>query len=189
MPDSSAAQPGSPSEPERSPVFYVVSIKKLVIMTIMTMGLYQTYWFYRNWKLYSAATNKSLIVFARAAIPVLFVYSLCSKVDERIRESGRSFKCSPLAMLVCYAIPALMSFGMMAGDPGAGGYPFAVHAWMLAFGMALQLYVLIRIQRAINFYEEDVNGQSNSSFTELNALWNVIGLLYWLFNILIFWVG
>lgn len=189
MSDTSLVQSSSPPDTEHSPVFYVVSIKKLVVMTLMTMGCYHSYWFYRNWKLYRAATNETPIALVRAAVPALFIYSLCNKVDGRIRDSGRTFSWSPLAMLVSYTIPVLVSFLMLTVDVSEVSYVFAWQAGMLAFSMGLQLYALISIQRAINFNEEDVHGQSNSSFTEANALWIAVGMVYWVITLMFVWGG
>ena len=34
-----------------SPIFFPVSTLKLILMSIVTFGSYEIYWFYKNWKL------------------------------------------------------------------------------------------------------------------------------------------
>jgi len=45
-----SAPPQAPARPGE-PLYFPVSISKLIVLSMSTMGLYVIYWFYRNWKM------------------------------------------------------------------------------------------------------------------------------------------
>lgn len=42
----------------KSNSFFTVSTKKLLIMSLVTLGFYNIYWFYKNWVVIQEETNK-----------------------------------------------------------------------------------------------------------------------------------
>jgi hypothetical protein len=49
-PTAAVADVEIPATPRAEPPFFVVSTRKLVIMCLCTMGLYELYWFYSQWR-------------------------------------------------------------------------------------------------------------------------------------------
>lgn len=74
--------------PIEAETFYVVSKKKMAILFISTLGLYQLYWIYRNWRLYKTATGQRMWPVARAIFPVFFIHSLFREVDHRRSQNS-----------------------------------------------------------------------------------------------------
>lgn len=64
-----------------SPPFVAVSITKLVVMSLCTFGLYEVWWFYRNWRL---ARERGVDVWPvpRALFAVFFVYALFRAIRD-----------------------------------------------------------------------------------------------------------
>src|SRR5690349_17919588 len=62
------------SLPTGQPAFFPVSPVKLVVMSTFTFGIYELYWFYRNWKLIKQRTGASITPFWRAFFGILFCY-------------------------------------------------------------------------------------------------------------------
>jgi hypothetical protein len=78
----------SDEQKEVDPMFYGVSTVKLVIMTIFTLGLYEFYWFYKNFELSEKRYNTGTIPFARALFSPLFCYSLFVSINSELEHSN-----------------------------------------------------------------------------------------------------
>ncbi|MFJ4372874.1 hypothetical protein ACIP1T_09665 [Pseudomonas japonica] len=164
------------SSPVRiQPAFFVVSIPKLMVMTVVTCGLYGLFWYLRNWELYRKASGTRVMLLPRILWPEFFLYSLLSRVDRRIRASGRRYRWSPW-WLAC---------GMLLA------WLLGVHLWMvslpmpelidaLLMTMALFFLALAEVQRAINFCEGDPEGGGNAQLTVVNWLWISLFTLGWI---------
>ena len=74
-----------------TPPFFAVSPIKLAVLSVCTMGVYELYWFYRNWKLIRSREETSILPFWRAFFAVLFCYPCL----RRIREAGLERGVSP----------------------------------------------------------------------------------------------
>lgn len=157
--------------------FYVVSKRKFYTLFIMTLGLYQVYWYYRNWKLYRRATGEKVLPVMRAIFAVFFVHGLFRRVQAGLRGTGKSFEWNPTAlawwvvglMLVSEVVDRLSGWEI--------GAPYTD-----ALGLALiptLACALVKGQAAINACCGDPTGTSNDCFTLANCAWIVLGgLLY-----------
>ena len=70
---------------DERPAFFAVSLSKLAIMSLVTFGIYEIYWFYQNWKSVQRLTGENLNAPIRALFYPLTSYSLF----RRIREQGQ----------------------------------------------------------------------------------------------------
>ena len=61
----------------------------------MTLGIYELYWFYKNWKLIKQRTESNIMPFWRAFFGVIFCYSCFREVKEVATSRGISFPWSP----------------------------------------------------------------------------------------------
>jgi hypothetical protein len=73
-----------PDPTVREPAFFAVTPTKLVVMSIFSFGLYQIYWFYKNWQLIAKHEGRSYALLARALLSVFF----CYRLFVRVREAG-----------------------------------------------------------------------------------------------------
>lgn len=159
--------------PTHGPCFYVVSPVKFTVLLIATMGLYRIYWSYKHWALYKASTGRRIWPLLRGVLDIFFLYSLFSKVDHQMIESGRVYCWKPKLRAV--ALIVLVLLGTMQS------YFFGIYV-TLFFGCVIPVvntYLLVGAQRAINFLEKDPKGRSNARFTALNYFWILIGLCFW----------
>ncbi|MFP8777986.1 DUF4234 domain-containing protein [Hydrogenophaga sp. RWCD_12] len=67
-------------EVKAQPVFFAVSARKLVVLSICTLGIYQTYWMYRNWKLVRDQGSESLSPARRTVLAVFFAFPLFRRI-------------------------------------------------------------------------------------------------------------
>lgn len=88
----------APQAPTATP-YFPVSTGKLAVMSVVTFGLYEIYWFYQHWTRERARTGENLWPVPRAIFGVLFAYSL----SRRIRGQALAAK-----------VPAFESPGLLA---------------------------------------------------------------------------
>lgn len=157
------------------PAFFVVAVPKLIVMTLLTSGLYWLFWSLRNWDLYRNASGARIMLLPRILLPELFLYSLLHRVDGRIRGTGRSYRWSPW----------WLTFGLLLMGLSVH------HLWMVTLPLpeltpAVLVVVLLfhllqrRVQRAINFCEGDPEGAGNAQLTLANWLWIAVVTTGWL---------
>jgi hypothetical protein len=74
-----------------TPPFFPVSLTKLIVMSICSMGFYEVYWFYKNWQSIRAREQSNIYPVARAVFSVFFCYQCFS----RIRDHGATLGVEP----------------------------------------------------------------------------------------------
>ncbi len=62
------------------PLYFPVSLLKLVIMSVVTAGIYEIYWMYKNWALVREREKLDIRPFWRAFFGFFFCYSLFKRV-------------------------------------------------------------------------------------------------------------
>jgi|GEM_PF-212003 len=70
---------------EEQPIFFAVSIAKLVVMCLCTLGLYQTYWFFKNFQLEADRAGRGRYAgpIVRAVFSVFLAYSLFTDIKRQ----------------------------------------------------------------------------------------------------------
>jgi hypothetical protein len=71
-----------PLAPPVSP-WFPVGVRKLAVMCVGTLGLYQVYWFYEQWRHAAAQEDEDIWPWARAVFGVLFCYPLFERMGAR----------------------------------------------------------------------------------------------------------
>jgi hypothetical protein len=62
--------------------FFAVSTRKLVLMSICTLGFYQIYWFYKQWRCVQERNEPNIMPAMRAIFAVFFGYALFKRVRD-----------------------------------------------------------------------------------------------------------
>lgn len=161
--------------------FYVVSIRKLIYMTILTSGLYVPYWFYRNWATFRDATGVETIPLLRCIVPVLFVFPLVRCIDHYLKQSKIQHDWSPglvgltLWLVMVLSLVSLFLFPLPTGDLRHDAFLTARHIFEMMLQLLATLWVMCRIQKAVNVLEGDPQGASNSRSTRANNGWMMLG--------------
>jgi len=76
--------PGSGDQPW----FLTISIRRLLLMGLATMGIFNLYWLYCNWKFIKHRDHLNVMPFWRSVFGVFFIYSLFAKIKDD-RQLGR----------------------------------------------------------------------------------------------------
>jgi hypothetical protein len=66
--------------------YFPVSLPKLFVLSIATGGLYQLYWFYRNWKYIKARNGSAIMPFWRALFTPIWFYPFYQDLKGDSRE-------------------------------------------------------------------------------------------------------
>jgi hypothetical protein len=141
------------------PVFFPVSLLKLTLMSLATLGLYEIYWFYKNWKCVQQNFGDKV----NAPIRALFYPLVAYPLFKRIREHAQKTKGDNTlqAGLLASAIFALAALWRLP-DPW----------WMVSLFSFLPL---LPVQSTVNEINRKLAPQAgtNTSFSG----WNIAGLV------------
>jgi len=140
-------------------MYFPVSLLKLAVMSICTFGVYELYWFYKNWTAIKERSEPEIMPLGRAFFALLFCYSLFSE----IRATAKS-------RAIQDAVPA--------GPLAAGWIIFTLLGrlpdpyWLVSL---LSIAFLLPVQEAVNEINATVDPKhdSNSTFTR----WNVVAIV------------
>lgn len=154
--DSAAATP--PAEP----ILFPVSLKKFIVMDLVTLGLYNIFWAYKNWEYYKNQ-GRSLRPGWRAWFSVFYLHGLLKDILQTGDSYGLSDSFSPILVFVPWL---LLQISSRLPDP----------LWLISF---LSFVPLISVLRYINEINR-VAGKSaaiNSRFSRSNWIGIAIGFV------------
>lgn len=69
--------------------FFEVPMWKLAVMSFCSLGLYEIFWFYRNWKVVKKREMAIIRPFWRAVFAIFFCYSCFSRIRESMAEESK----------------------------------------------------------------------------------------------------
>jgi len=146
---------------DESPPFFSTSVLKLVLLSLFSFGIYELYWFYRQWKYVKEREGIDIQPFWRA----FFGFFFCHAFFEKVRS---------------YDHPALERSSLAAGPLTAGWILFTL-AWRLPDPYwlldNLAVLFLIPVQLRVNHINSVVapGHDRNVRFTWLNWLTLILG--------------
>lgn len=141
------------------PPFFAVSLMKLTVLSICTFGLYEIYWFYRNWKRIQEQGKPDISPFWRAFFSVIFCYPLF----KRIQISG-----------VGRGVPSVPQVGLLAI-----GYILTLTAWRLPHPYALFSFCSVFFLLPIQLYANRINEAELPGYDPnlRFSIWNWTGVI------------
>jgi hypothetical protein len=157
----SATAAGIPSASDSKPIYFPVSLTKFVVMHFCTLGAYQFYWFYENWKLIREREQSEASPFWRTCFAFIYCYALF----EKIRSSAASLKIGQsISVQVLASGWILLSVLLILPDP----------YWLVTY---LSILFLLPVQQAANRINESLvpGHDRNERFTAWNKVAVVIG--------------
>lgn len=143
-------------------VFFYVSPLKLYVMSVVTLGFYIMFWFYKNWAYVTEHTGKARWIMPYAIFWNFTYYFLMKQMIRAGAKLGNdNFICPPLVLAI----------GMFV-LPIAGAFlPFS-------FGALVSPILLIPTQIYINELNKNANvpAEINSRFSPVNIVGILVGL-------------
>jgi len=141
--------------------FFPVSVTKLVVLSLCTLGLYELFWFYKNWCLVRERETSNISPFWRA----VFGYFFCYAMFRRVRDY-------PLESLMAPTLPA----GLLAA-----GWIVTTLLWKLPDPYWLICYLAVLFIVPVQVAARRVNETAapghdpNAKFTTVNWITIVVG--------------
>jgi hypothetical protein len=88
-----------PSISDTDAHFFAVSILKLTVMSVCTLGFYQVYWFYKHWVLIKERSEPHITPWARALFGIFWCYSCFDFIrkEEQQLDIEPTLSAGPLA--------------------------------------------------------------------------------------------
>jgi hypothetical protein len=182
---SSPSPADMPSVPDvkLGPLFYVVALRKFALLFVATFGLYQVYWFYKNWSNFkgrmpfASEVGTTIWPVPRAVFSVFFVHALFKAVKQHApdKPSVAAWGQSAHATLVVVLI-------LLSNVLSRLSEKIDENFWlnMAAILIVFPLMVAIRnAQDMINIACDDPQGRTNATLTWANYTWIAIGTLCW----------
>ena len=152
-------------------IFFPVSLLKLSLLSVTMLGLYQVYWFYKNWKCVQRNYGDNVNAPIRAIFYPLVAYTLFKRVREHTEKAGL-VTALPVGALAI----VLFLFGMTWRLPD----PY----WFIGFAGFLPL---VPVQAAVNELNRKLapHADENASFSG----WNIAGMVFGTLILLLALVG
>jgi hypothetical protein len=99
-PVAAVADIAPPDAVEVQPPFFAVSPLKLAVMCICTFGVYEVYWFYKQWERIAERERESIAPLLRAIFAVFYCHGCFRRVrdHERAAELGSRLYALPLTI-------------------------------------------------------------------------------------------
>jgi hypothetical protein len=137
---------------------FVVSVRKLVILNVLTFTLYSLYWFYKHWAELRTRYGVEGVPLLRAIFQIFFVHRLFKQIDVVTREEGFSPSWKPGEQATLFIV--LLLGGCLLGN--VGGIP----GTLLDLGVSLASVVpLAEAQKCANLASGDPEGRRNARWS------------------------
>jgi len=150
--------------------YFSVPTKKIIILSILSFGIYEIYWFYQNWKAIKTQEGKKLSPSWRAIFYVFFCYSLFKRVLISASKKGHHSKFSHGVLTTVYIL-IIMTYKLP--DP-------------FSFLCAFSFIPLIYVADAIRFNNKAINPDfvDAGKFAAAEIFIAIFGVLLWYVTIL-----
>lgn len=151
-------------EPPAPARWFVVGPGKLVVMSTVTLGVYQVFWFYKHWRQVRDVHGEDIWPVPRAIFSVFFCFSLFRRLEDEAALRGQTDAPSPALHAVAFFLLTLAS---RLPDPW----------WLITFASILPLVPFQRAASAIALHAAP-GTDPNTSFSGLNWVGIVVGGLF-----------
>ena len=64
------------------PLFLYIPPARLILLSIASLGLYEAYWLYKNWRYLKERDGLNISPFCRGVIGIFFCHSLLRRIHE-----------------------------------------------------------------------------------------------------------
>lgn len=145
---------------EAFPLYFPVSPLKLVVMSICTIGIYDLYWFYKNWALVKEREKLDIMPFWRAFFAYFFCYSLFKKIQDSTDKVSLGKSISPGPMAAGWIIVTLL---WKLPDP----------YWLITY---FSVFFLVPVQYVVNELNDVVAPTHNRNIKFTG--WNIVGVVF-----------
>ena len=141
-----------------------ISVEKFIFYLIISLGIYQIVWFYRNWKFFKEKENLNISPFWRAIFAIFFINSLFKKMLKLSQEKGYKETYSSGWLTIFWFILTSLS---SLPDP----------YWLIS---VFTFIPLLGPLNAINYYWDKNKKLPERTMKWWHILLIIVGILFWI---------
>lgn len=141
-----------------------ISVGKFIFYSIISFGIYEIVWFYRNWKFFKEKENLNISPFWRTIFAIFFIKDLFKRMLKLSQENGYKETYSSGWLTAAWFIITLLS---RLPDP----------FWSVSM---FTFIPLLGPLNAINFYWDKNNKFPERTLEWWHILLIIIGILWWI---------
>lgn len=172
IPATSPPPPANCYAKQTSPMFLYISPARLVILSIVSMSLYEAYWIYKNWRYVKERDSLKIRPFWRGVFGIFFCHNLLRRIHEdgeaRAIETPRF---SPGGLATGWVILLIIG-NIVSRAPGIGAS--IISAFIPSF------LCLVPVQNYINSVtQKRTPGQPYYGWSSGHIVCLVIGIIVW----------
>lgn len=164
--------------------FFVVSIQKLWVMNIVTMGVYALYWYYKHWQLFRVKNNDyGIWPVARAIFAIFFIMGLFDLINDDYKKKSDkpwNYKLSAITYILVVLLSSFVSIGSGIAPFESDEVQALFELGNIVVVVVLTTWVLASAQVKVNLVCSDPKGKSNKRFTWGNIVLMCVFSLYWI---------
>lgn len=144
---------------------YVISIPKMALLYFGTLGLYEVYWFFKQWQAIKYKNGKNYNVIIRTLLPYIFCFPLFIEIANL--NQGNIKRKEPIFLAILYVIASLIGFIANASpsdfslNPIGSLFLFALYL----LSLIISFMILARIQKIANIAANDIKASQNSKMS------------------------
>jgi hypothetical protein len=72
--------------------YFGISVKRLVFLDFLTLGLYTYYWFYKSWQAVKRQERSNISPFWRSIFHIFFTYCLFKRIEKSVNQYAEESK-------------------------------------------------------------------------------------------------
>jgi hypothetical protein len=148
----------------QSQIFFQVSKMKLIVLSVFTFGIYELYWFYKNWKFLKETQDLKIEPFWRTFFAPFFCYSLFKRIQEYAKKNNVRAEYSPGWLTAGYII---LGMAWIMHNP----------FWHISYLTVLTFLPARSVIDALN--AKSTSTIKNDQFSGWNIIALVFGVILW----------
>lgn len=124
-----------------TPLFLYVSVARLVVLSILTLGLYEAYWIYKNWRYVKERDGLNISPFWRGVFGIFHIHSLLRRVHSDVearRFDNPTF--SPGGLATGFVVLTILA-NLVSRAPGVAGTLVSAFVPSFLFLIPVQNYI------------------------------------------------
>jgi len=140
--------------------FFVRTPKMLFWLSVLTLNVYDVYWFYKNWQAVQKVSTKKISPFWRSIFTLFYIWPLLRLMSLQAKARGMQKSYDPVRLAVMYLLVSYLGL-VLSRSPSAFG---ETASWFgLLATCPLAAWVLLLMQRAAAFNNGKVDKSSAPS--------------------------
>ena len=154
----------------RKPEIEIVELNKFILLTFMSVGLYELWWIYKSWKFFKEKDSLDIQPALRAVFAIFFLYSLFEKIKSFANQFGYGTSYSSVFLVV-----VIFVLNLLARLP----HPY----WIVGFGAVC---CFIPPVNALNYAIKN-SGQYTAvdgGYNSRQILIVVLGSIFWILAVI-----